>query len=158
MKAGAIIALTTVGVAAAAGISYYAWARNQLDFKIGGVDFSPPVNGALTVKVKFLIKNGTGISFTVTSMQCNIFLNNQFIGIAGLAQQVLIPGNSTIPIEVVIQLKASDATKFAFNYALGFLGGSRAASNFIIDGVSKARINTWLPITVNYPVNETYSL
>lgn len=157
MKAGAIIALSIAGGAAVAGTSYYLWAKNQLDFAVTGVDLTPPAGGIIVAKVRFLIKNGTGVSFTATSMQCNIFLNGNFIGIATLQQPVTIPGNTSMPMQVVAQFNSKDIGQFALSLLTGLFGGSKS-NVFLIDGICKARINTWLPITIDYPVNETYTI
>jgi hypothetical protein len=159
MKAGKTILFTCLGAAAfgTAGYGYYRYVQKNIDIMPSGFNLQRPDSQTVNITLKFLVTNNTGLAFSIKSTDCNIFFNNSFLGVAKMQDAVTVPANTKTVITVISSFNKNNLESTALSVISGlFTGGGKM--NFTVSGNSRVTVNTWVPVTVNYAINEVYSI
>jgi hypothetical protein len=157
VKIGYLIALGGVAAAGAGGYLYAKHAYDHLFFDFEGVHLNKINEGVLNVSIKYVIRNETSLSFTIKSTDLNLFINNDFVGVARLKQPLVVPAMTSMIMDVDTDFDATKLGQFGVNYLLKLVGGGKLDITTIIQGSCSVQLNVPVLslITINIPVSET---
>lgn len=139
--------------------AYYKYAENNLLINLTSLKVNSFTGGVLTLTLEFVIVNKTGLGFTVSGADYNIFLNSSFLGIAQLVYPVKVPSNGVMKMNIESKFNSSQLGDVAWGY-LGNLFGKKSEMVFRIMGKSRVHMNAALlkPFLVNIPMDEIYNM
>lgn len=146
-------------VAVVGGIAYAKHLENNITTEPSGFNVTPPNNGAIQARFVIDIINKTDLSFVVKNADCNIFINNEYLGVAVLEKEVLVAKYSRAPLAVTATFKSSNLASYALSAIGAVLGGSKNL-NFLVVGNCKVALNYFLlkPFSITKGINETFSM
>ena len=148
-----------IPVAVIGSISYYKYVQNNVSIEADGFFINVPRDNAVDIDFNFKVTNKTDISFLVKKANCNIYLNNQFLGISYLKNSVDIPVQSQKTIKITGTFTADQIGNYLITAITSIFSGQKNM-NFSVTGSCSIALNYALmrPFPVSIAIDNKFSV
>jgi len=156
-----ISSLVLVPSAAAAGLAYYKYAKNNFSVvpSLAPVHINGLENGVINMSLAFDVSSKARISFTIDSAELSVYFNSSFLGTVILPNPVQVPGNGTVQMNLVGNFDKSKLGDGIESYLIGAIFGGNTDRKLSVKGNCRVKIDNWLlkSFLVNVAIDETMS-